>query len=107
MWVDSDVKSAPLKSTQKGTWMSKITVIGTGFGALTAIRKLRAADAGVHIDVVAPNAEFVYYPGTIWIPTGLRKPEDLVVPLDNFFRRMNINFHKAAVTGSAGRGACT
>jgi len=64
--------------------MSRITVIGAGFGALTAIRKLRAADAGLQIDVIAPKPEFVYFPGTIWIPTGLRKPEDLVVPLHNF-----------------------
>ena len=85
--------------------MSRITVVGAGFGALTAIRKLRAGDPNVQIDVVAPKPEFVYYPGTIWIPTGLRKPEDLVVPLHNFFRRMKVNFHKAEVTGlrDAGR----
>ena len=79
--------------------MSRITVIGAGFGALTAIRKLRAGDAGVQIDVIAPKPEFVYFPGTIWVPTGLRKPEDLVVPLHNFFRRMKVTFHKAEVTG--------
>lgn len=79
--------------------MSRITVVGAGFGALTAIRKLRAGNPDLKIDVVAPKAEFVYYPGTIWIPTGLRKPEDLVVPLENFFRRMKVNFHKAEVTG--------
>jgi len=74
--------------------MPRITVIGAGFGALTAIRKLRAADPDVQIDVVAPRPEFVYYPGTIWIPTGLRKPEDLVVPLGNFFRRMKMYLRK-------------
>lgn len=79
--------------------MPRITVVGAGFGALTAIRKLRAADANVQIDVVAPKPEFVYYPGTIWIPTGLRKPEDLVVPLHNFFRRMKVSYHEAEVTG--------
>lgn len=79
--------------------MSRVSVIGAGFGALTAIRKLRASDATLHIDVIAPKPDFVYFPGTIWIPTGLRKPEDLVVPLHNFFRRMKVNFHKAEVTG--------
>lgn len=79
--------------------MPRITVIGSGFGALTAIRKLRAGDLSVRIDVVSPKPEFVYFPGTIWIPTGLRKPEDLVVPLDNFFRRMNVTYHKAEATG--------
>ena len=79
--------------------MPHITVVGAGFGALTAIRKLRAADPNVQIDVVAPKPEFVYYPGTIWIPTGLRKPEDLVVPLQNFFRRMKVSYFEAEVTG--------
>ena len=85
--------------------MPRITVIGAGFGALTAIRKLRAANASVQIDVVAPKPEFVYYPGTIWIPTRLREPEDLVVPLHNFFRRMGVSYHEAEVTGlrDAGR----
>lgn len=79
--------------------MSRITVVGAGFGALTAIRKLRAADPGLQIDVVAPKPEFVYFPGTIWIPTGLRKPEDLVVPLHNYFRRMRVTYHQAGASG--------
>ena len=84
--------------------MNRVTVVGAGFGALTAIRKLRAADAGLQIDVVAPRPEFVYYPGTIWIPTGLRRPEDLVIPLDNFFRRMRVDYHQAEATGLSGDG---
>ena len=84
--------------------MSQITVVGAGFGALTAIRKLRAADAKLQIDVIAPKPEFVYYPGTIWVPTGLRRPEDLVVPLQPFFERLQVNYHQAAATGLAADG---
>jgi sulfide:quinone oxidoreductase len=84
--------------------MKRVTVIGAGFGALTAIRKLRAADRHLQIDVVAPKPEFVYFPGTIWIPTGLQKPEDLVIPLDNFFQRMEVNYHRAPVTGLQDQG---
>ena len=40
--------------------MSSVTVVGAGFGALTAIRKLRDGDPNVQIDVVAPKPEFVY-----------------------------------------------
>jgi len=79
--------------------MPRVTVVGAGFGALTAIRKLRAADRQIQIDVVAPKPEFVYYPGTIWIPTGLRQPEDLLIPLDNYFRRMDVTYHQAEATG--------
>lgn len=79
--------------------MTRITVIGSGFGALTAIRKLRAADRELVIDVIAPRPELVYYPSTIWIPTGLREPEDVVVNLEGFFGRMDVNYHQASATG--------
>ncbi len=79
--------------------MKRITVIGAGFGALTAVRKLRARDSGLQIDLIAPKAEFVYLPGLIWIPTDLRRAEDLIIPLDGFLRRMEVNFHAASATG--------
>jgi len=76
--------------------MNKVTVIGAGFGALAAVKKLRAADAGVEITLVAPKPQMVYYPSLIWIPSGLRKPEDIIVPLDNFFRKMKVNYHQGS-----------
>ena len=79
--------------------MSRITVIGAGFGALTAVQKLRKLDSDLHIDVVAPKAEFVYLPGLIWVPMGLRTAEDLTISLENFFRRLNVNFHAGHVQG--------
>ena len=79
--------------------MKRITVIGAGFGALTAVRKLRAQDADLHIDLIAPKAEFIYLPGLIWIPTDLRTGDDLRIPLESFFRRMKVDFHPASVTG--------
>lgn len=79
--------------------MTRITVIGAGFGALTAIRKLRAAGRDLTIDVIAPKPELVYYPSTIWIPTGLRSPEDVVVDLGPFFQRMGVTYHQASATG--------
>ncbi len=89
--------------------MPRVTVIGAGFGALTAVRKLRAADASLRIDVIAPQPSFVYYPGTIWIPTGLRRPEDLVIPLGGFFDRMGVTFHQSSAQGlrEAGRVVVT
>lgn len=79
--------------------MQRVSIIGAGFGALTAVRKLRALDKELQIDVIAPVAEFVFLPGTIWIPTGLRQPEDVLIDLTNFFQRMQVNFHAARVTG--------
>lgn len=79
--------------------MKRITIIGTGFAALAAVRKLRARDTGAEITVIGRQAEFVYQPSLIWIPSGLRRPEDLVVPLEGFFRRMRVKFHPGEATG--------
>ncbi len=79
--------------------MKKITIIGAGFAGLTAVRQLRKQDKNCEITLIAPRAELHYLPSLIWIPSGLRKREDVVIPLDNFFRRMNVKFHKASVTG--------
>jgi sulfide:quinone oxidoreductase len=89
--------------------MSRVTVIGAGFGALTAVQKLRRLDSGLQIDVIAPKAEFVYLPGLIWIPVGLRKGPDLTLSLESFFRRMKVNFHAGHVMGlrDAGRVVVT
>ena len=74
--------------------MPRVTVVGAGFAALTAVRALHKA-GGVQISVVSPKAEFVYLPGLIWIPSGLRRAEALRLPLDPFFRRLGVE-HRAA-----------
>lgn len=78
---------------------SHITVIGAGFGALSSVRMLRKRGFKGRLTVVAPRAELHYLPGTIWIPAGLRTREQLIVPLDNFFRRMQVEHVAAHVTG--------
>lgn len=79
--------------------MKKITIIGAGFAALSAVRQLRKRDQSVEITLIAPRAELHYLPGIIWIPNGLRTRDDLTVPLANFFSRMRVNFHQGNVTG--------
>ena len=79
--------------------MKRITVIGTGFAALTAVRRLRALDRDAEITVLGRRPEFIYLPSLIWIPSGLREPEDLVLPLAGFFRRQRVTFQAAEVTG--------
>ena len=82
----------------------RIVILGAGFAALTAIRELRRHSAQAQITVIAPKAEFVYLPSLIWIPTGLRKAEDLIVPLDRFFEDHNVEFVPSRVTGLSGDG---
>ncbi|MBF0560588.1 MAG: FAD-dependent oxidoreductase [Alphaproteobacteria bacterium] len=78
--------------------MKRITILGTGFAALTAVRELRRRDRTVVITLIGPRAEFHYLPSLIWIPSGLRTPADLVVPLDRFFVRQQVTFHAGQVT---------
>ncbi len=77
----------------------KIVVIGTGFAALKAVRELRKRRCDVEISVIAPRAEFVFLPSLIWIPSGIRQPKDLAIPLHNFFARQRVDFIEAEVTG--------
>ena len=78
---------------------ARITILGAGFAGLSTVRELRQRDRGCEITLVAPRAELHYLPGIIWIPSGLRSRADLIVPLDNFFRRMNVRFQAGEVTG--------
>ena len=84
--------------------MKKITVIGAGFAGLSAVRQLRKLDKSAEITLIAPRAELHYLPSLIWVPSGLRKREDIIIPLDNFFKRMNVKFHQASVTGLSNGG---
>ena len=81
-----------------------IVVLGTGFGALSTVRALRAGGCTDPITMIGPRAELHYLPGTIWIPSGLRTRADLVVPLGNFFQRMNVQHLQASVTGLSDDG---
>lgn len=76
-----------------------ITVIGAGFGALAVVRELRQRDANAQITLISPRAELHYLPGIIWIPSGLRTREQLILPLGNFFGRMRVTHVAGEVTG--------
>ena len=82
----------------------RITVLGSGFGALSAVRELRARGCKDEIALVSPRSELHYLPGTIWIPSGLRTREQLIVPLAPFFERMDVRHVLAEVTGLATDG---
>ena len=84
--------------------MKKITILGAGFAALTAVRQIRKIDKNCEITLVAANKEFIYLPSLIWIPSGRRQASDLIVPLDNFISKYNIKFHQGHVTGLKDNG---
>ncbi len=79
--------------------MKQITIVGSGFGALTAVQTLHEARFQGHIVVVSPQPEFVYLPGLIWLPSKLRSGDDLRINLKSFFRRMRVTHRAAEATG--------
>ncbi|MCW5658956.1 MAG: NAD(P)/FAD-dependent oxidoreductase [Burkholderiaceae bacterium] len=83
---------------------NRITVVGAGFAGLTAIRRLRESDAQAELTLVAPLPELHYLPGIIWIPSGLRTRQDLIVPLHNFLERQRVRFVAAEATGVGENG---
>jgi sulfide:quinone oxidoreductase len=86
-----------------------IVILGAGFAALTAVRELRKLSPQARISLVAPKAEFVYLPSLIWIPSGLRKGSDLILPLQTFLKDHAVEFIAGRVTGlkDAGRTVLT
>lgn len=79
--------------------MHRVTIVGSGFAALTAIQSLRQTKGDFDITVVSSKAEFIYYPGLIWVPCGLRTGDDLRIDLKPFFERMKIRHLSAEATG--------
>ncbi|HEX9195932.1 MAG TPA: FAD-dependent oxidoreductase [Azonexus sp.] len=77
----------------------RIVILGAGFAALTAIRELRKRAPKARLTLVAPKAEFIYLPSLIWIPSGLRKGSDLILPLDRFLNEHQVEFVAGRVTG--------
>ncbi|MDQ7018820.1 MAG: FAD-dependent oxidoreductase [Robiginitomaculum sp.] len=80
------------------------TILGAGFAAITAARKLRALDVQAKITMIAPRAEFIYLPSLIWIPCGKRTGDDLRIPLAKFIKRHDINFIEASASGVTNSG---
>ncbi len=85
--------------------MKKITIIGAGFAGLTAVRTLRKLDKTVEITLISPKAELVYMPSLIWVPSDAVSKKDIIVPLENFFKRMNVRHvtHKVVNLENNGR----
>ena len=83
---------------------TRITILGAGFGALASVRALRKRASQAEITLVSPRPELHYLPSIIWIPSGLRRREDLIVPLGPFFERMRVRHVAAEVTGLADGG---
>ncbi|WP_295436472.1 FAD-dependent oxidoreductase [uncultured Thiodictyon sp.] len=84
--------------------MHRITIVGAGFGALNAVTRLRESGLSADLTLVSRRPEFVYYPGLIWVPSGLRTGDDLRINLRQFFKRMGVTHVAAEATGLTNGG---
>jgi sulfide:quinone oxidoreductase len=84
--------------------MHRVTIVGSGFGGLTAVRVLRQSGLKAELALVSPKPEFVYYPGLIWVPCGLRSGDDLRIDLRGFFQRQGVTHVAAEATGLSNGG---
>lgn len=82
----------------------RISIIGSGFAALTAVRELRRRAPDAELTLIAPEPRLLYYPSLIWVPAGLRKGEDLRIDVQAFLDRNRVCFHAGRVTALAEGG---
>jgi len=79
--------------------MAQLSIIGSGFGALTAARRLRKHMPDADITLIAPDPALIYYSSLIWVPSGLRSGDDLRIDVSGFLQKHNIRYHQGRVTG--------
>ncbi|MEJ1999506.1 MAG: FAD-dependent oxidoreductase [Maritimibacter sp.] len=84
--------------------MTHIMILGSGFGALTAVREIRKSRVDAQITVVSPNDHLTYLPSLIWMPSGLRDAADIDVNLEKFFARESVVWHQGRVANVLDNG---
>lgn len=81
-----------------------ITVIGSGFGAVTAIKTLRKANSAARIILIAPEPTLQYYPSLIWVPAKIRSRDDIMIDLKPLLARLNVHYQPGRVVGIEAEG---
>lgn len=74
-----------------------ITILGSGFATLTAVKRIRKKLPKAEICVISPKTDFFYYPSLIWMPSGLRKASDLSISLLPYFKKYHVTHIQAEV----------
>lgn len=76
-----------------------VVVVGSSFAGLTGAMELRRhLGPGTPITVVDRRDHFTFIPSLIWVPFGLREPEQITFPLAPLYARHGIDFvHGEAV----------
>jgi sulfide:quinone oxidoreductase len=77
----------------------RVVILGSSFAGLTAALELKKRVGDRHeIVVLDPRPDFTFIPSLIWLPFGLRQPEDVTFPLAPMYERKGIRFINQAAT---------
>jgi len=78
---------------------SRVVVLGSSFAGMSAALELKKRVGDRHeIVVLDPRPDFTFIPSLIWLPFGLRRPEDITFPLAPMYARKGIRFINEAAT---------
>lgn len=78
----------------------RAVIVGSSFGGLTAAFELRKRlDATHEVVVIEPRDHFTFIPSLIWVPFGMRDPEDVTFELEPVYSKKGIRFINEAAAG--------
>ncbi len=79
---------------------SRVVVIGSSFAGLTAaLEARRRLGDDARVTVLDPRSDFTFIPSLIWVPFGLRQPDDITFPLAPLYAKKGITFVPEAAEG--------
>ena len=71
----------------------RAVVVGSSFAGLTAAFELRKhLDSAHEVVVIEPRDHFTFIPSLIWVPFGMRDPEDVTFELEPVYTKKGIRF---------------
>ena len=77
--------------------MTRVVVLGSNFGGLTAALAVKhELGADVDVTVVSPADRFLFTPSLIWLPFGKRSARDITFPVEPTLAAHGIDFMPAA-----------
>lgn len=78
----------------------RAVVVGSSFAGLTAAFELRKRLDPIHeVVVIEPRDVFTFIPSLIWVPFGMRDPDDVTFALEPVYSKKGIRFvNEAAVS---------
>jgi len=87
----------PVSQPPAGGRSRRAVVLGSSFAGMTAALELRKRlDRQDEVVVLDPRDHFTFIPSLIWLPFGLRDPEQITFPLAPLYEKKGIRFINAA-----------